>query len=376
MSKIHHVSKTRTSAKMAGMALDSNEIASLAQDSKLVRRLGIGGLDARFARNAVAVAMDAGLTQPITVSSAGVPVQFLQAFLQGVVYILTTARRGDVLAPVMTVGDWSDEEIVLTVLEHLGQPELYKDHGDIPIASWNATYERRTIVRFELGAEMTLLDEERSGKANIDSMNEKRQSVATAFEILRNQVFFYGFNNGANRTYGLLNDPNLPAFVTLPNGAGGDTTWASKTVAERVTDIVTAVSALRTQSGSQVDPESMALKLGIASSVKDLMNESDSSFSNGMTVNQWLKKNYPNITVEAIPEFDDADGGENVFYLYAEAVAGSGTDDSQTVIQAVPAKMQALNTVQTTRGYLEGFTNALAGCFVKRGYAVVRRSGV
>jgi len=375
MSKVHHISKTRNSAKMGGVALDEAQIAALAKDPKTMRRIGVA-MDQAFAKNALSVAMDAGLTQPVTTSSAGVPVQFLQEFLQGVVHILTVARRGDVLAPVMTVGDWSDEEIVMTILEHLGQPELYKDHGDIPIAAWNATYERRTVVRFELGAEMTKLDEDRSSKAGFNSMNEKRAAVALAFEILRNEIFFYGFNGGANRTYGILNDPNLPAFVTVANGASAAPEWSSKTVAERVTDIVTAVSALRTQSGSQVDPESMSLKLGIASSVKDLMNESDSSFTNGMTVNEWLQKNYPNISVEAIPEFDEADGGDNVFYLYAETVEGSGTDGGQTIAQLVPTKMTALNTVQTLRGVSEGYTNATAGCLVKRGYAVVRYSAI
>ncbi len=374
MSKIYHVSKLRTSSKMAGVAMDEDQLKQLAQSPEAMRRIGVS-MDSAFAKTALSVAMDAGLTQPITTSSAGVPVQFLQNFLQGVVHILTTARRGDVLAPVMTVGDWSDEEIVLTILEHLGQPELYKDHGDLPIAAWNSTYERRTIVRFELGAESTKLDEERSAKAGVNSMDEKRAAVAMAFEILRNEIFFYGFNNGANRTYGFLNDPNLPAFVTLPNGAAADNTWASKTVAERVTDIVTAIGTLRTQSGSQVDPESMRLKLAVAAGIKDLMNESDASFSNGMTVNEWMQKNYPNITVESIPEFDAADGGENVFYLYAENVDGSGTDGGETVIQAVPTKMTALNTVQTARGVREGYTNATAGCFVKRGYAVVRYSG-
>lgn len=374
MSKIHHVGKVRSSAKMGGIALDEDQLKQLAKSPEAMRRIGVS-MDSGFVRNPIAMAMDAGLTQPVTTSSAGVPVQFLQNFLQGVVHILTTARRGDVLATPVVAGDWSDEEIVLTIMEHLGTPELYKDHGDLPIAAWNATREVRTIVRCELGAEMTKLDEERSSKAGFDSMSEKRAAVALAFEIFRNEVFFNGFNAGTNRTYGILNDPNLPAFVTLPNGAGGDTTWASKTVAERVTDIVTAVAALRSQSGSRVDPETARLKMAIASSVKDLMNESDASFSNGMTVNEWLSKNYPNVTVEAIPEFDGADGGENVFYLYAETVEGSGTDGGETVIQAVPSKMTALNTVQTARGMVEGYTAATAGCFVKRGYAVVRYSG-
>lgn len=360
---------------MDGVALDEAQLLSLAKDPKALAKLGIG-MDSKFAKSAVTLAMDAGIITPVTASSMGTPVQFLQEFLQGVVHILTTARRGDVLAPLVTAGNWHDEEIIQTILEHLGTPELYKDHGDVPVTSWNQTFDRRTIVRFELGLQVQKLEEARAGETQVNSAQEKRAAVALAFEILRNDIFFNGYNGGANRTYGFLNDPNLPAFVTVAVGAGAATEWDTKTVAERVTDIVTAVAALRKQSGSQVDPESMPLKLAVAADVKDLMNESDASFSNGMTVNEWLTKNYPNITVESIPEFDEANGGDSIFYLYAINVAGSGTDDGNTVVQIVPSKMQALNSVTTVKGYEEGFTNATAGCYVKRGYAVVRFTAI
>ena len=375
MTKIIHTRQARDSKSMGGVALDEAQLNGLARDPKALAKLGIG-MDSKFAKTAVALAMDAGIVTPVTPSAMGTPVQFLQEFLQGVVHILTTARRGDVLAPLVTAGNWHDEEIIQTILEHLGTPELYKDHGDIPVTSWNQTFDRRTIVRFELGLQVQKLEEARAGETQVNSAQEKRAAVALAFEILRNDIFFNGYNDGANRTYGFLNDPNLPAFVTVAVGAGATTEWSTKTVAERVTDIVTAASALRKQSGSQVDPESMALKLAVASGVKDLMNESDASFSNGMTVNEWLTKNYPNITVESIPEFDEANGGDNVFYLYAINVTGSGTDDGNTVIQICRSKMQALNSVTTVKGYEEGYTNATAGCYVKRGYAVYRGTGI
>jgi len=375
MTKIIHTRSVRDSKNMGGVALDEAQLKSLARDPKALAKLGIG-MDSKFVKSAVALAMDAGIVTPVTASALGTPVQFLQEFLQGVVHILTTARRGDVLAPLVTAGNWHDEELVQTILEHLGTPELYKDHGDVPVTSWNQTFDRRTIVRFELGLQVQKLEEARAGETQVNSAQEKRAAVALAFEILRNDIFFNGYNDGANRTYGFLNDPNLPAFVTVALGGSGDTEWDTKTVAERVTDVVTAAAALRQQSGSQVDPESMPLKLAVASSIKDLMNESDSSFSNGMTVNEWLTKNYPNITVESIPEFDGANGGDSVFYLYAINVAGSGTDDGNTVIQICPSKMQALNSVTTVKGYEEGYTNATAGCYVKRGYAVVRYTAI
>ncbi|CAH6968826.1 conserved hypothetical protein [Vibrio chagasii] len=377
LTKVIHVRDARTGKDMQGIALDENQIKALASRPDTLKKMGIGFCN-DFQKSAVSVAMDTGLTNPVTTAANGVPVQFLQEFLPGVIHILTAARLGDVLAPVVTAGKWSDEEIVITAVEHLGTPALYKDHGDIPIASWNQIFERRDIIRFELGLEVNKLEDARSNEVNINSAQEKRAAVALAFEIIRNQIFFNGYNSGTIRTFGVLNDPNLPAFVNVDSGVSGDTLWSEKTVAERISDLVTAISALRRQSGSRVDPEREPLKLAVASDIKDLMNDLDEDGAGafGLTVNKWLKDNYPNITVEAIPEFNGANGGENVFYLYPETVPASGTDDGRTIVQVVPSKMQALNSVVTLKGTAEGYTSATAGCITKRGYAVVRMSGV
>ena len=375
MSKIHSLSTLRTTAKMAGHALDAKQIETIANSPEALKKLGVA-VSPSFVKTPLAHAMDAGLVNPVLANAGGTPVQFLQEFLAGVVHILTTARRADVLAPIAAVGSWSDEEIVLTAMEHYGTPQLYKDHGQIPLVGYNPAFERRTIVRFELGAEDTMLDSERSSKAGINAMQEKRAAIALAFEILRNDIFFNGFNGGTTRTYGFLNDPNLNAVDTVVVGASTDTEWSTKTVNERISDLLTGFTTLRSQSGDQVDPESTPIRLAIASSVKDLMTEADEGNGTIHTVNRWLRENYPNVTVEAIPELNGASGGENMFYLYAESVDGSGTDDGQTMLQLTPERMRAMNTVQTMRGSQEGYTNATAGCLVKRGYAVYRADGI
>jgi hypothetical protein len=359
---------------MDGKHLSNEAIKALAMDAATLAKMGVGMPRINSAMRNM-IAMDS-ITQPVTTPSVGTPVQFLQEFLAGLVYILTTARKADTLAPVMTVGRWSDQEIVQQVLEHLGAPGLYKDHGDLPLTSWNLTYDRRDIVRFELGLQQQILEDERGQAIDLNSAQEKRAAVALAFEILRNEVFFNGYTTGGMRTYGILNDPNLPNFVTVAAGGGGGTEWSGKTVDERISDIVTAIQSLRLQSGSNIDPKSMALTLGLPSNVVDLMHDVDGPNTYGYTVQKWLNENYPNITVEAIPQFENANAGESVFYLYAESVPGTGTDDGRSIYQLVSAKMQPLNTVQTVKGFDEGYTNALAGCYVKRGYAIVRFTGV
>lgn len=373
-SKVINVAPSRSSTAMDGKHLSNEAIKALAMDAATLAKMGVGMPRINSAMRNM-IAMDS-ITQPVTTPSVGTPVQFLQEFLAGLVYILTTARKADTLAPVMTVGRWSDQEIVQQVLEHLGAPGLYKDHGDLPLTSWNLTYDRRDIVRFELGLQQQILEDERGQAIDLNSAQEKRAAVALAFEILRNEVFFNGYTTGGMRTYGILNDPNLPNFVTVAAGGGGGTEWSGKTVDERISDVVTAIQSLRLQSGSNIDPKSMALTLGLPSNVVDLMHDVDGPNTYGYTVQKWLNENYPNITVEAIPQFENANAGASVFYLYAESVPGTGTDDGRSIYQLVPAKMQPLNTVQTVKGFDEGYTNALAGCYVKRGYAIVRFTGV
>lgn len=359
-------------------ASDSNGVTYLAKNNNALNSLGVN-LDTlvhKYAGNSVPIAMDAGLVAPITTGANGVPAQFLQSILPGFIRIMQKKRSADRLAPIVSVGDFFDKEIIIPTIEHLGTPQLYSDHGQVPIASWNPTYERRSVILHELGALVSILEDGIANKAGISNAQEKRTAVMLALEILRNEIFFNGYDDGANRVYGFLNDPNLPAYNTVPNGAGGSPTWALKTVKERQSDILTAVSRLRSQSGSNVDVENDKLLMPIASSVKDLMSETNDGNGVLNSVNKWLTENYPNIEVIPCEELNGANGGANVFYLYPASVSDSGTDDEMTIIQMIPERLKSLNTETKAKGVLEGYANALAGCLVKRGYAVDRSTGI
>lgn len=330
-------------------------------------RIGIG-LDERF----VNAAMDA-LEPTITAGSITTPVQFLQNWLPGFVRVVTAARKIDELVGITTAGNWEEEEIVQGVQELTGTSVPYGDYTNVPLSSWNANFERRTVVRFEEGLRVGLLEEARAARIRVDSAAGKRESAALALEIQRNRVGFYGYNNGNNRTYGFLNDPNLPAYVTVATGSGGQTTWASKTFLEITADIRSAISSLRTQSQDVIDPESVDITLAIATSVVDRLTVT-SDF--GISVRDWLTKTYPRVRVVSAPELNGANGGANVFYLYAENLDDASSDDGKVFMQVVPAKFQALGVQKLVKGYEESYSMATAGILVKRPFAVVRRSGV
>ena len=84
-------------------------------------------------------------------------------------------------------------------------------------------------MRFEQDMEVMILEEERAAAVRQNSGELKRAAVAQALAIELNRIGFFGYNDGGCRTYGFLNDPSLPNYVTVPQGAGGDTEWSTKT---------------------------------------------------------------------------------------------------------------------------------------------------
>jgi hypothetical protein len=334
-------------------------------------RLGIG-LDEKNLGRMIA-AMDA-IQPTVTTGSMVTPLQFLQAWLPGFVHIITAARKIDEILGMSVVGSWKDEEVVQGVMELTGTAVPYGDLTNVPFSSWNVNFERRTIVRFEEGMRVGKLEAERAAAVRVDSAGTKRASAALALEVLRNLVGFFGYNAGANRTYGLLNDPGLPAYITVPPGGGGLTTWASKTFLEITADIRLFVKTLRTQSQDQIDPASINMTMVLPTSVIDYL--STTSTLGDTSVRDWLTKTYPKIRVVSAPEFVGANGGANAVYLFADTILDSSDDNRRVIDQLVPTKFQVVGVSQQTKAYEEDFTNALAGVICKRPWAVSRFSGV
>lgn len=317
-------------------------------------------------------AMDANLVAPLSTPSITTPIQFLQAWMPGFVAVITQARVIDNLVGISTIGRWEDEEAVQGFLERTGNALPYQDNSNFPMSSWNTNFERRSIVRFEQGFQVGRLEERRASAMNFNSAEAKRMQNTIALEVQRNYIGFFGYNAGLGRTYGYLNDPSLPAYVNLPNGAGGSSTWASKTTLEIIADILTAAQALRTQSGGNIDPKKTPLTLAVAMNAVDYLSTPTTL---GYSVQSWLNDNYPNIRIESAPELNAANGGANVFYLHAEEFGETSTDDGRVFTQIVPAKFITIGAQQVTKGYEEDFGNATAGVMVKRPWAIIRRSG-
>lgn len=310
----------------------------------------------------------------VTTASISNPIQFLQSWLPGFVRIMTAARKIDEILGVTTAGKWDDEEVIQGVLEPLREAVPYGDFTNIPLASWNVNFERRTVLRWEMGFGVGLLEDARSARVRINNAAEKRSAAALALDIIRNKIGFFGYNGGNNRTYGFLNDPSLPAYVTAAaTGTGSTTTWSTKTFLNITADIRGMFARLQAASKDTVDVENSPTTFVVATSVNQYFTVT-SDF--GISVRQWLRETYPKCRVVSAPELDAANGGANVAYLFADKVDDGGSDGGATFAQIVPAKFQALGTEKRAKGYIEDFSNATAGIFVKRPFAIQRLSGI
>lgn len=316
-------------------------------------------------------AMDT-IQQPQLSASVATPIQYLQNWLPGVVEVITAARKIDEIVGVSTGGSWGDEQIVQEVIELTGTALPYGDTTNVSLNDWNLNFITRTVVRSESGLRVGVLEEDRSARVRVNSGERKRASAAIQLEIQRNAVGFYGYNAGNNLTYGFLNDPSLPAYVNVANPGGG-TTWAVKTFLQIQADLLTGLQALRTQSQDRIDPSSTSITLTVATAVRDYLSKT-SDF--GISVMDWLKSTYPNVRVVSAPQLNAANASANVFYMHADTVVDSGSDDQRTFMQVVPAKFQLVGMQKLAKGYEEVYSNATAGVLCKRPYAVVRYSGI
>lgn len=292
----------------------------------------------------------------------------------GFVKTLTAARKIDQAIGIKTVGSWEDAEIVQGIVEPAGTITEYGDFTAIPLSSWNTNFERRTIVRGEMGMAVGMLEEGRAAAMRLNSAETKRQGAAVQLEIFRNAVGFYGWNSANNRTFGLLNDPNMLGFVSSSVTGG----WGSAngTFQGITGDIRMAVKDLRTQSADQIDPEKVDLVLLLPTNKVDYLSVTTDF---GISVRDWIKQTYPKMRIESAPELTAANSNADVFYLFAEEVDSSvdgSSDGGEVFAQLVQTKFMTVGVEKRAKSYVEDYANATAGVLCKRPYAVVRVTGI
>lgn len=364
-SKIHMSMKP---SQVRGFTFDEFPNATIEDLGKL-------GVSVDEADLGVAAAMDVAPTM-ITNASVATPIQFLQWWMPSMIESVTRARRADQMVGRSIVGSWEDEQIAMTIKENIGQPQPYGDLTDVPLVSYNTNIVTRDNVRFELGIQTGKLEDARASRMRVNPYNEKRASLAGAVGIGLNEVAFKGFdsydastNPNGGATYGILNAPELPSATGLDAGKDGSTKWEDKTYLEICKDFMTAMAALRVQTGDLFNPETDGCTIAIATSAYQFLDTQNELGT--QSVREFVQKQYKGARFLSVPELDDL-GGEGVhgMYIIADQINGK-----KVVDQLVTAALRLLGVEPKIKGTLEGYTYSTAGFVCTQPVGVIRYTG-
>lgn len=353
------------------LSIPAEKVKSYSMDSKTTETT-LDALGVHYTKLAMAefkaYANDAA-PDMVTTPSNMTPVQFLQFWIPEMVEVVTASRDADAILGRDFAGSWEDEEIVQPVIEYTGQAKPYGDKTVLNLADFNVNYETRTIIRMEQDVEVGKLEALRAAKQRVDAQGSKRHAASLSLAISANDVAFNGYNGGANKTYGLLNDPNMPAYTTVADGSEGSSEWNTKTFNEIVGDIKSWFAQLRVQTGNNFKPERDPSVLALPVSVIDALQTVNPL--GGTSVWDWLGKTYPKCRVESAIQLDKANAGDNVAYLMAESIAGV-----KVIGQYMQDALRLIGVEQKAKGFLECYSNATAGVLLRCPVGVTRFTGV
>lgn len=315
-------------------------------------------------------AMDSGLIGP-AVTNGSISSSALETWLPGTLRMITNVNNIDEIAGITTIGRFEDDTINTRVLEAVGKAEFYGDNSNIPLADYNPSTEKREVARFEQGFQVGMLEELRQSSTGFQAANEKRSATIQSLNNSRNEVGFSGISGTS--TYGLLNDPNLPSYMSYADvGVGGGQPWlASGTFASITKDLTRMVSAIETQMGGNLQDNAQMVMV-LATGYRSIFNVREAT--TGVSVRQWLDDTYPNVRVVYTPKFKGAYTAKDVVYLFVENAGAYDDADvgGASVIQAVPVRYQVIGSEQRVKGYVEDAVMATAGVIVLRPWAFAR----
>ncbi|MBO4556294.1 MAG: DUF2184 domain-containing protein [Elusimicrobiales bacterium] len=303
-----------------------------------------------------------------TTPSASTPIEFVRHWMPETIETLTVGQDIDKTLGRDMAGRFQDEAIVQQIVEFTGKAASYSDRGVGNFADYNINNEVRHIVRHRVDMEVGLLESMTSAEAKRNAAELKRRAVRRILETERNLIGYKGYYEGVNRTYGLLNDPNLPAYETVAAGASASTEWKNKTALEIQKDILSAISKLTEQCAGNFDSDTDKFVILVSQKVKDYLNKSNDY---KLTVKAWLKENYPNAEIRSSAWLNNVNGNQNVMYVFANRL-----DGKKVMYNLVQDEVRLIGAVNLGAVSQEQYANACAGVMVVQPLGISRYTGI
>lgn len=304
----------------------------------------------------------------ITANNIGMPAGILTQLSSQIVENVLAYRTGDeVLKTREKLVDWEDTEYVLPFAEMTGKTTPYGDYAQPKATGANVNYNKYGHYRFTTKYLYGELEASQYSKAKINYPQMVLNAGTEAIAVEMNRVAFNGYienTSGSWLCYGLLNEPSLSNYVASAK------TFATMTWQEVMAFFSTAVKALVTQTGNNINGQSNIRVPISASSYADL----ESKYTDlGVPVLETIQKRYPNMTFIPAIELDEAETGDNVIYFIGESQVGGLADTTKFGYSEI-SKMG--NVIQGDYSYSQAMSAGTVGAIVYKPFMIIRYSGV
>lgn len=305
----------------------------------------------------------------VTAPSVGAPsalYTYLDPRIVEILFGVTNANR--FFAPVKK-GSWTDDFTQFPVEEISGNVGPYADYGDGPSSDTNHEFPVRQSFRYQTSLKYGDLEVAKLGVAGIDLASRKQTAAAQVIAIAENKFQFYGVKG--LKSYGLLNDPNLPASIT-PISVGGKSTWADKVAANPsdaanivFNDVMKLWGELASNNGGNVDVNNRIV-LGVSNKVISYLTIPNAY---GKTAKTLLTENFSSIEIVQAPELSTGSG--EMLYMVVPELFGEPTGEC-----AFSERFRMGRLVAETSSFRQKASAATWGCVIRRPSLVATMLGV
>lgn len=322
--------------------------------NQLERDAGIvfmgGGKKLMDDKIAAALAMDAqpGLT---TVGNSGIPAWMLNYVDPQLIEIILQPTKAAEVFGEMKKGDWTTETATFMTVEPTGEVSSYGDYNNNGVSGVNVNFPQRQSYHYQVFTRWGEREVARAGEAKIDYVARVNEASVNALNRFQNKTYLFGVKGLQN--YGVLNDPSLPASTAAAK------TWASSTGEEVYESIRKLFQKLLKQTGGKIDMNTPLLLVCSPTASVDLTKTNQYN----VNVIDQLKKNFPNLRVETIPEYSAA-SGETVQLIVEEL------DGQRTLDCAFTEKMRAHNMVLEASSIKQKKSQGTWGAIIYRPFCI------
>lgn len=319
--------------------------------------------------------------QPVmnNVANIGIPLPLVSVIDPQTIRALMTPIRAEQIYGSRQLGQWTDRIYYLKYLEGTGYGVSYGDFEKGGLANLDPDFEEIDRFLYQTHIRWGELEEETIGLAQIALANELRTYAVDVLNRFTNRVYFFGITG--QRTYGILNNPKLPAPIQPDPKAAGGTAWDNATNIEIYNDILKMLQRLVTQLDGIIDMGS-PVTLVIPNSRQVLLNRTN-DYSKPVTA--LLKDAMPNIRIAVAPELGlQADGAPaipssiagsgpagNMMQMFVETLGGT-----RTIECAFPMRLRAHRLQTHASSYTQKMSTGTWGAVIRRPVAIAQMVGI